>query len=98
MIAKDLKSRRKELGLTQKSLLKETKLSLPTIGQLEKGGGTISSLEKLLNALNCEVFSIQLENTGTVGERVGKLRKKKKIINRMLLAAKLIGRRDHRLC
>lgn len=79
MIAEDLRSRRKEQGLTQKELLKETKLSLPTIGQLENGKGTITSLEKLLSALSCEIFSIQIESSGAIGERVGRLRRKKKL-------------------
>ena len=79
MISDNLKSRRKEHQLTQKALAEKTALSLPTIGQLEKGKGTIKSLESVLFALNCEIFSNQLEHNGTIGERVQSLRKKKKI-------------------
>ena len=79
MIGQNLKNRRKEQQLTQKALAEKTALSLPTIGQLEKGKGTIKSLKKVLNTLECEFFSNQLEPNGAIGERIQTLRKKKKI-------------------
>lgn len=79
MIGNDLRNYRKSQKYTQQYVSEKSHISIVTIRKIEKGGGTIKTLECVLNALECEIFNIQLERIGTIGERVAALRKKKKI-------------------
>lgn len=79
MLQYDLRRIRKHKGHTQHAIAELAALSIPSVIQLERGCGTIASLEKLLSALNSEVWGMHMETEGTLGNRVQRLRVRAKL-------------------
>ena len=89
MLQEDLQRIRKAKGHTQHALAELASLSIPSVIQLERGQGTIVSLEKLLSALNADIWGMHLESDGSLGHRVQKLRLRAKLSQRKV--ATLLG-------
>ena len=89
MLQSDLRRIRKLKGYTQQSVAEMASLSIPSVIQLERGQGTIPSLEKLLGALTAEVWGMHMESDGSLGHRVQKLRLRAKLGQRKV--AELAG-------
>jgi transcriptional regulator with XRE-family HTH domain len=79
-----LREARKQAGATQADIAERAGLSLPTVRLLERGKGTIESLDAYLDCLDLEIYGDRLPRSGSRGERIAALRKARRISQRSL--------------
>ena len=84
LLGKRLREARKKRGLTQLELAGEAHVSVPTLRFLEFGKGNLSSWQKVLSALSLAVEGSNLPPGETIGQRVVRLRKRRRISQRKL--------------
>ncbi len=84
MLGRRLRATRKKRHLTQDRLAEEASLSVSTIHLLESGRGNLSSWQKVLSALSLSVDGSNLPPGETIGQRVVRLRKMRRISQRKL--------------
>lgn len=84
-----IKQERKRQGYTQTKLAQLTNLSVPTIRQIERGLGRLSSFQVILQKLNLEIIGMNLPSGKSIGDRLRLLRKRKGLSQRRV--AKLVG-------
>jgi transcriptional regulator with XRE-family HTH domain len=80
MIRQERKTRR----MTQRDIAKLAGLSMPTVRLLERGRGTIQSLQQVLRALDVELVGRNLPQGEEIGRQVALLRKRRGLGQRQL--------------
>ena len=85
-LGKSLSEHRKSQGLTLALLATETNLSAPTIRQLERGRGNLSSWNRVLDTFALEVGGRNLPPGTHLGNQIATLRIRKQLSQRELAA------------
>ncbi len=88
-LGESLRAARKKRRLTQQTLAQDSGLSIPTLRQLERGKGRLSSLWQVLEALSLELEGYNLPPGEALGRRIATLRKRRGLSQRAL--ARLVG-------
>ncbi len=84
MLGQGLKKVRKSERLTQGRVAQRSGLSIPTVRQLERGHGNLSSFGKLLAALDLKLDGMSLPPGETLGATVATLRRRRGISQRQI--------------
>lgn len=79
-----LRDARNHDGATQAEIAERAGLSVPTVRLLERGKGTIDSLDAYLRCLDLEIYGDRLPRLGNRGERIAALRRARRISQRKL--------------
>jgi phage N-6-adenine-methyltransferase len=86
-LGKALRSARKAAGLRQADLALKTGLSVPTIGNLERSKGNLTTWTRVLSKLKLVLRGRNLPSAGSVGKSVQLLRSRRILSGRELAAA-----------